>query len=46
MVVLLAVFGISMMVTLLLPASATRSVAEPASPLQAGLVAETEVTFR
>jgi hypothetical protein len=46
MLVLLAVFGVSMVVTLMLPISATRSVAEPASPLQAGLLAETEVRFR
>ena len=46
MLVLLAVFGISMVITLMLPTSATRSVAAPASPLQAGLLAETEVRFR
>jgi hypothetical protein len=46
MLVLLAVFGISMVVTLVLPISATRSVAAPASPLQAGLLAKSEVVFR
>ena len=46
MLVLLAVFGVSMVITLILPISATRSVAAPASPLQAGLLAETEVRFR
>jgi hypothetical protein len=37
-VVLLAAFGLGVLVTLLVPMSSTRSVADPASPLQAGVI--------
>jgi hypothetical protein len=36
--ILLAVFGLGVAVTLLAPMSATHSVAEPASALQAGVI--------
>jgi hypothetical protein len=38
MLVLLAVFGIGLVVTLLLPAASSDTVAAPASPLQAGVI--------
>jgi ABC-type arginine transport system permease subunit len=37
-VVLLAVFGLGVALTLLVPMSASRSVAEPISPLHAGVI--------
>jgi acyl-CoA synthetase (AMP-forming)/AMP-acid ligase II len=40
MLVLLAAFVLGVVVTLLLPASSSRTVAAPESPLQAGLVLE------
>jgi hypothetical protein len=38
--VLLAVFGLGVVLTLLMPISASHSVAEPASALQAGVIAQ------
>jgi hypothetical protein len=38
MLVLLAVFGLGVVITLIAPMSSTRSVAEPVSPLQAGVI--------
>jgi hypothetical protein len=38
--VLLAVFGLGVVLTLLMPMSASRSVAEPVSALQAGVIAQ------
>jgi hypothetical protein len=38
--VLLAVFGLGVVVTLLMPISASRSVAEPVSALQAGVITQ------
>ncbi|MEP1471245.1 MAG: hypothetical protein ABJK20_04065 [Halieaceae bacterium] len=38
LVVLLALFGLGVVVTLLLPTSASNSVAAPASALQAGVI--------
>ena len=46
MVVLLAVFGLGVVVTLLAPMSSTRSVAEPVSPLQAGVIAGAQADDR
>lgn len=43
LVVLLAVFGLGVAVTLLMPMSSSRSVAEPASALQAGVFTADEV---
>jgi hypothetical protein len=40
--VLLAIFGLGVVVTLLMPFSSSHSVAEPISPLQAGIFIETE----
>jgi hypothetical protein len=40
MVVLMAVFGIGVLVTLLLPMAANNTIAEPASGLQAGVIIE------
>ena len=40
MLVLLAAFVLGVVVTLMLPASSSRTVAAPESPLQAGLVFE------
>ena len=42
MLVLLAVFGLGVVITLIAPMSSTRSVAEPASPLQAGVITQDE----
>jgi hypothetical protein len=39
-VILLAVFGLGVLATLLLPISSSPTVAEPASPLQAGIIAD------
>jgi hypothetical protein len=38
MLILMAVFGLGVVVTLLVPVSSSRSVAEPASDLQAGVI--------
>ena len=38
---LLAVFGLGVLATLLVPISSTPTVAEPASQLQAGIIADT-----
>jgi len=43
MLVLLAIFGFGVVVTLLAPMSSTRSVAEPVSPLQAGVFSQEQV---
>lgn len=43
LMVLLAVFGLGVAITLLMPASSSRSVAEPASALQAGVFSADEV---
>jgi hypothetical protein len=43
MLVLLAIFGLGVLVTLLAPMSSTRSVAEPVSPLQAGVFSQAEM---
>ena len=43
LVVLLAVFGLGVAVTLLMPMSSSRSVAEPASALQAGVFTAEEI---
>ena len=40
--VLLAIFGLGVAVTLLTPFSSSQSVAEPVSPLQAGVFIEAE----
>jgi len=40
MLVLFAVFALGLIVTLLLPVSSSRTVAAPASPLQAGMLLE------
>ena len=37
LVVLLAIFGLGVLVTLLAPISSSSSIAEPVSPLQAGV---------
>lgn len=42
MLVLLALFGLGVILTLLLPMNASNSVAEPASALQAGLIQDQE----
>jgi acyl-CoA synthetase (AMP-forming)/AMP-acid ligase II len=42
--VLLAVFGLGVVVTLLLPMSSSHSVAEPVSALQAGVIAQPVLT--
>lgn len=44
LVVLLAVFGLGVAVTLLMPVSSSRSVAEPASALQAGVFSADQVS--
>jgi hypothetical protein len=44
MLVLLAVFGLGVVITLSLPMSSSRSVAEPVSALQAGVIAHPELT--
>lgn len=44
LVVLMAVFGIGVLVTMLMPMSSSRSVAEPVSALQAGVFTADEVT--
>ena len=41
-VVLLALFGLGVVATLLLPMSSTRSVAEPVSALQAGVFSQAD----
>ena len=41
--VILAIFGIGVLVTLLMPMSSTRSVAEPVSALQAGVLSPAEI---
>jgi hypothetical protein len=46
MLVILAVFGLGVIITLLAPMSSSRSVAEPASPLQAGVLSEAPVRFK
>jgi len=38
LLILLAVFGLGLVITFLMPMSATHSVAEPASALQAGVI--------
>ena len=38
MLILLAIFGLGVVVTLLVPMSLSRSIAEPVSPLQAGVI--------
>jgi hypothetical protein len=43
MVVVLALFGLGVVITLLAPLSATRSVAEPVSALQAGVLTDTMI---
>lgn len=43
LVVLLAVFGLGVAVTLLMPMSSSRSVAEPVSALQAGVFTADEI---
>jgi hypothetical protein len=43
LVVLLAVFGLGVVVTLLMPMSSSHSVAEPASALQAGVFSADQV---
>ena len=40
--VLLAIFGLGVAITLLMPFSSSHSVAEPVSPLQAGVYMESE----
>ena len=42
MLILLAIFGLGVVVTLLVPMSSTHSVAEPVSLLQAGVYSQTE----
>jgi len=42
--VLLAIFGLGVLVTLLMPFSSSHSVAEPLSPLQAGVFLEREIS--
>ena len=42
LLVLLAVFGLGVVITLLMPLSSSQSVAEPVSPLQAGVFLEGE----
>ena len=44
LLVLMAVFGIGVLVTMLMPMSSSRSVAEPVSALQAGVFTADEVT--
>ena len=44
LVVLLAAFGLGVALTLLMPMSASRSVAEPASALQAGVFTADEIS--
>ncbi len=41
--VLMALFGLGVIVTLLVPMSASHSVAEPASALQAGVLIDTTI---
>ena len=43
MVVLMALFGLGVVITLLAPISATRSVAEPVSALQVGVPTSTVI---
>ena len=43
LVVLLAAFGLGVALTLLVPMSSTRTVAEPVSPLQAGVFTADEI---
>ncbi len=43
LVVLMAAFGIGVLVTMLMPMSSSRSVAEPVSALQAGVFTAEEV---
>jgi hypothetical protein len=44
LVVLLAAFGLGVAVTLLMPISSSRSVAEPVSALQAGVFSADEIS--
>ena len=44
LLVLMAAFGIGVLVTMLMPISSSRSVAEPVSALQAGVFTADEVT--